>query len=256
MLTLCFRRHAYAFIVLSLATGATTLSAHADTFTDTYLAPGVQTPAGITSNYETFNSPTYVGGNLTTNFAGSSVTGTYTGGYQVYGANIYGGAGGTGNYLEVVGANSYTLTLSKGQNYLGLWFSALDVGNELQFYNGTNLVQSFLPSNFAALVGACPTAAPEPNFCGNPNSDFFNQNSGQQYAYLNFYDTSGTFNRIVFTETVPGYGFESDNHAVAMLSPGTPVVGTPIGATPEPSSIALLGTGLLAAGKVLRRRRA
>ena len=68
------RRYVFASLVLGFAAGAIVPSALADSFTDTYLAPGVQTPAGITSYYETFNNPSYVGGNLTTNFAGSSVT--------------------------------------------------------------------------------------------------------------------------------------------------------------------------------------
>ena len=231
---------AFSTLPVSLITVPT---AHADAFTITYLAPGVQTPASITTNYETFTTPTYVGGSLTTNFAGSSVTGTYSGAYQVYAANEYGGAG----------VNSYTLTLSQSQNYFGLWFSALDSGNQLQFYDGSTLVETFTPSNYAALVGVCPTSAPQPNYCGNPNSAFLNQDAGEQFAYLNFYDTTGSFNSIVFTDTVSGFGFESDNQAVAIVNPNNPI-GTVLNATPEPSTFVLLGSGILGMAAAARRR--
>ena len=32
--------------------------------------------------------------------------------------------------------------------------------------------------------------------CGNPNPAFNNQDPGEQYAYLNFFDSNGTFNKI------------------------------------------------------------
>ena len=57
-----------------VAFGAT--AALADTFNLSYLGPGVQTPA-VTNFYETFNGRF----NGTTNFNGSSITGTYSGGY-------------------------------------------------------------------------------------------------------------------------------------------------------------------------------
>ena len=220
-----------------------------DTFAVTYLAPGVQTPA-TTSNYETFDSG-LTGGNTTT-FNGSGITGTYSGSYTVVPASQYGGAGGTGQYISTVtpnGPSSYTLTLSQNVNYFGLWFSALDAGNQLAFYDGATLVYSFSPADYSTLVGACPNGSNP--YCGNPNPGFLGDDSGELFAYLNFLDTTGTFNTIVFTED-PAIGqFESDNQAVAQNV--TTIPGTPL-ATPEPSGLILLGTGALGMAGMLRRR--
>jgi hypothetical protein len=207
----------------------------ADTFSNTYLGAGVQTPSS-TNYFETFDGNF----NGTTNFNGSSITGTYSGTYRIVSSNKYGGAGGDGSFITT--RSSYTLTLSSQVNYFGMWFSALDAGNQLSFYNNDNLVFSFSPSDYAALVGACPTMVAQPNFCGNPNGSFSNLNANEQYAYLNFYDTDGSFNKIVFTENPQVGGFESDNHAVAQIhtQPG----GTPLSPVPEPSSFVLGLSGL------------
>jgi hypothetical protein len=174
-------------------------------------------------------------------------------------ANEYGGAGGTG-YFATVSNNSYTLKLTTsgnipGVNYFGLWFSALDNGNDLKFYEKNaggveTLLYDFTPKLFSSLVGACTGSNA---FCGNPTTGgtFSGQDSGEQFAFLNFFDTTGYFDEIVFTETT-GAGFESDNHTVAYLDPPNPS-GTVIGATPEPGSLVLLSTGLLALMSFKRR---
>ena len=231
-----------------LVLAASAHTAAADSFNVSYLAAGVQASSDSTF-VENFDSATVSGGTLTTHFNGSSVTGTYSGNFSLSTPNVFGGAGGTGKFITT--ASSYTLDLSSGVNYFGLWFSALDSGNQLAFYQGSNLLFSFSPATYAALVGACPTSAPAPNFCGNPNPTEAGDN-GQQYAFLNFFDATGSFNKVVFTENPQVGGFESDNHTLANLStiPG----GTPLSPVPEPSTLALLGTGLASVAGTIRRK--
>ena len=214
-------------------------AARADSFYISYLAPGVQTPAGITNNYETFDSlapyssfaKPYV-----TNFNGNSYSGTYSGTGRLLAADEYGGAGGTGTYLATSG--SYILAINKPVNYFGLWFSALDGENQLNFYNTGALVYSFSANDYGNTVGACPG---NPH-CGNPNQQFAGENGYQQYAYLNFYDPSGSFNEVQVTENDPFSGLESDNHAVDILT--SVPAGTEI--APEPKSLGLtVVSGLL-----------
>jgi hypothetical protein len=210
-----------------------------DAFTVSYLAPGVQTPAGVTTNYETFDGQpagTSLASPFVTTYGGSGYSGTYTGSLLWYAANQYGGAGGAGVYPEVVDGTSYSLSINPSANYFGVWFSALDAGNLLQFYNGTTLVYTFTPADYIGLVGGCPGGV----YCGNPNAAFLGEDNGQQFAYLNFYDPSGTFNNIVFSEIgFAGGGFETDNQAVATLTsaPG----GTVLNPVPEPASLGLAG---------------
>ena len=139
--------------LVALSAGA--VSASADTITASYLTAGTQT-ASATSNVETFDSASYNGSSYTTTFGGSSYVGTYTGSLQILSANQYGGAGGTGQYAAAAAGTSYTLTLNRGANFFGLWFSALDSGNVLQFYNGNTLLYTFGATQFTSLAGSCP----------------------------------------------------------------------------------------------------
>lgn len=248
-----FRVISLATIAIGSLVSAGVSSAMADTFHNTFLGPGVQVSPD--SNYvETFTN--FNG--TTTNFNGSPINGTYSGSFTISDPTQYGAAGGVGKVITTGG--SATLTLDTHVNYFGMWFSALDQGNQLFFYDDSTLVFTFTPSAYAQLVGACPTNDPEPNYCGNPNPAFYNQDAGEQFAFLNFFDTDGTFNKIVFTENPVVGAFESDNHTVAVLDHDP--TGTPLGAVPEPSTFVLGISGL--AGLVgsrrqllsLRRRRA
>jgi hypothetical protein len=247
------------FVLVALIGAGTASMLYGDTIVATYAPAGTQTPDTTTlcgsdsvcwiGEQQFLTSSVPAAGNfptlISTGGAGAEISGTYTGGLVIYSADQYGGAGGSGYYPELFASGgSYAVALTTsgglpGVNYFGMWFSALDAGNELQFYNGSTLLYTFTPALFASLVGACPNATNA--FCGNPNNK--TEDSGEQFAFLNFYDTNGYFDQVVFTESGGG-GFESDNHTVGYMNPVVPT-GTPI-VTPEPGSLALMLTGLLA----------
>jgi len=256
-----------ALVALVYAAAVATL--HADTIVVTYDAATVQTASGTplcgTSTEcwigeETFTSALPGGTSSYSTSLGNvgpvsgGVSGVYAG-YTRTVADQYGGAGGTGDYADVTGG-SYTITLTStltaagktvGVNYFGLWISALDADNVLQFYNGNTLVFTWTPAQTIAGLGACPNSSNL--FCGNPTTNFHGQDNGEQFVFLNFYDVSATFTKIVFNEP-DSSGFESDNHTVGYISSIVPV-GTVF--TPEPGSFALLSLGTLALIGLRRR---
>ena len=239
--------------------------APADTIVTSYNSAGAVSPSTAslcsgtarcivgTESFDAWNGASFV-----TDFGTSNeITGTYSGGFRNSAANQYGGAGGAGNYPVIFQSDgSYSVTLNHqsdipGLNYFGLWFSALDAGNLLQFYNHGSLVYSFTPANYAHLVGTCTSSNP---YCGNPNSAYLQQDSGEQFAFLNFSDTTGYFDQVVFSETGGG-GFESDNHTVGYISPSGSSTNsvTSTSVTPEPSTMVLM-TAFLGVGYGVRRR--
>jgi len=114
----------------------------------------------------------------------------------------------------------------------------------VEFYNDGSLVGALTPANVLASIGANPL------YFGNPNPAFLGQNRGEPYAFVNFYDTDGSFNKIVFREDPMVGGYESDNHTVGIYKDigGVPVV-------PEPGTYALMLLGLAGVAAVARRRK-
>ncbi len=239
--------------------------AEADAFNITYEPAGQESAnttalcsalgsGNCTVGTENFNEQsTGSGKSFTTDYGtGGTITGTYVNA-QINTADQYGGAGGTGNYAVTFASNggyqvNLSTTLSTGVNYFGFWLSALDAGNEVSFYKNGVDVYDFTPQQVIAALGSCYGSTPNP-YCGNPNSAFSGQDSGEQFVFVNFYDLAGSFDSIHFSEGAAGYGggYESDNHTVGYVTAETGIQ------VPEPASIVLFAGGV--AGLLALRRR-
>lgn len=171
--------------------------------------------------------------------------------------NAYGGATTNGTTTTVNGSNysvqstsvgspnnvvQTTLTLNSPIAYFGLWWSAGDSKNVLDFYSGNTKLAEFTTPNLLSKLPA--------DFKGNPNSGTYNgQDSSEPFAFINFYGENGvTWDKIVFRNNGSS-GFEADNYTVRSQAWGTipgesgPVPGvtvetlqtTPV---PEPGQVA------------------
>jgi hypothetical protein len=226
-------------------------AARADNFELNYEAPGVVNSTATFSEVgvETFNnlSPGMYS-SISATFGDTGITGTYTGpnGVQINSADQYGGAGGTGSYAVAFGSDPYTLTLNQSVNYFGYDLTALDPGNIVTFYNNGVEVGQVTPAQVSAVTSL--NAA----YYGNPNANFKGQDSGEAFAFINFYDTTGTFNEIAFSEAPTfGGGYESDNQTVGLFtqpSTASPVVEAPLPLLgSSPVAVIVLAAGFLAA---------
>jgi hypothetical protein len=205
---------------------------------------------------------------FTTNFgtsgAGSTITGTYTAasakGIQINAADQYGGAGGVGKYAVAFENTPYSLTLSSdvagGVNYFGFWLSALDKGNSVTFYGDKG--QKLFTFNPVDVIKAVDLAAKPSLYYGNPNAKFKGQDGGEPFVFLNFFDTNGSFSKVVFNEVNNGGGYESDNHTVGhyeTMGQGTKVnLVQSVSGVPEPSTWAMMGLGFAGLGFLGYRR--
>lgn len=213
--------------------------------TTTFLGTGPGAQFGI----ETFDGRSTGVSTFTTNFGGSPISGTYTG-VNVIDANQYGGVGNTGQYAVAgLGENSsYSVTFDQtgenGINYFGYWLSALDAGNSLEFWSGGSLLGTFDPTDVIAFVGGAGSP-----YYGNPATGEVDH---EPFVFVNFYNTQGTFDKIVFKQGPGTAGYESDNHTVGWyVDQG----GTPVPAVPEPTTWAMMILGFGAVGGVMRSNR-
>ncbi|MCC5656995.1 hypothetical protein LC608_08335 [Nostoc sp. XA010] len=244
-------------VVLSLAT--VTRPVMAASFTISIEDPTIQT-----ANYSNLvNTRVQNFDALTTGYSATGFTwvdgGTNIGSYTntlLVDKDQYGGAGGTGKYFDVdtnrSGANKQTastLNLTTAQSYFGLWWSAGDANNVLEFYSKGNLVERITTADVVSYIAKLPNKT---SYYGNPNSAFKNQNSGEPYAFINFYDVAGTFDQVQFTN-IGGTGFESDNHTVATGYKS--ITGNVIRAVPESSSVlGVFVIGFVGVASVLTRQ--
>ena len=236
-------------------------------------APGVEnTSAKLDfSGVETFNSlkPGITTTPIDQTFSNSAnpattMTMDYTGanGVQIYGANRNGGAGGTGSYIVAFGATPYTVNFSStnlpsGTNYFGFWLSSLDGNNQAKFYNTQG--QLLLTFNAKDVVGLINKQADASAYYGDPDKNFKGLDSTEPYVFLNFYDTSGSFAKVVFSQLPGGGGYESDNQTVgnytgAVTGMRVPLLSSIPGAVPETATWMMMIVGFGVIGCAARHR--
>lgn len=145
-------------------------------------------------------------------------------------ADAYGGAADilnpSGSLYSLQGAGSgvlaSTLTLDSKSSYFGMWWSAGDAKNVLEFYDGDTLMGRFTTSS---LMEPLPSS-----YDGNPLNRSINR--GEPYGFINFFgDEQTAWDRVVFTNEGSS-GFESDNYTTRVAAwnplvdgalPGVPV---------------------------------
>ncbi|WP_392482538.1 hypothetical protein [Nostoc sp. C110] len=194
----------------------------------------------------------------TTGYSAAGLQWTGVGSYTntlIVDKDQYGGANGTGKYFDVDTSRSgngqtvSTLNLTTAQSYFGLWWSAGDANNVLEFYSKGTLVERITTADVVSYIAKLPNNT-STSYYGNPNSP--TQNKSEPYAFINFYDVAGTFDQVKFTN-VGGTGFESDNHTVATGYKS--ITGNVIRAVPESSSVlGVFAIGFVGAASVMTRR--
>lgn len=181
-------------------------------------------------------------------------------------ADQYGGAANTQYSVQGVGTSvsKTILNLNTASAYFGLWWSAGDASNVLDFYSGANgtgtLMAEFTTASLLKALGKA--------YDGNPNAGpNLGKDSNEPFAFINFFAVEGTtWSSVVFTNSSSS-GFESDNYTSRVEAynaatdgnmPGVlleAITGTQVVAlVPEPNAsmaMALFG-GLSVAGTVAR----
>lgn len=159
--------------------------------------------------------------------AGSTNIGSFSN-VSFHSADVYGGAGGINNYITEA-----TLTLNTEASYFGLWWSAGNGGNILEFYRSDTLVAQFTSDILTSLSSS---------YDGNPSGPYSGANTNEKYAFLNFYGSNGfTFDKI----QSKGGGFENDNWTIRNPAYGSALYSsTENSATLPGTYVASLATGL------------
>ena len=187
---------------------------------------------------------------------------------NILNADQYGGANNSKYSVQGVGSSvtKTILNLNAPSNYFGLWWSAGDASNVLDFYSGANgtgtLVAEFTTGN---LLKVLPKA-----YDGNPNTGTYSgKDASEPFSFLNFFATPGNAWASVVFRNSSGSGFEADNVSsrVAVYDATTdgPMPGVVFEAingthetlvqAPEPgATLAMIFVGLASAGSPLLRR--
>ena len=252
-------------VVLALMTVGEGSIFGASSMVVTYEVAGVMTSPVLSSYTYDFNS-IGTGSKSNISWTGWGGTGTFSS-VKVNPPDTYGGAN-SSNYAFSSDSTQTTLVLSTRVSYFGMWWSAGDSGNILDFYSGATKIFTFTSSVLDGL---------STSYNGNPNSAFRGQNSSQKYAFINFFVQSGEqIDKVI----ARGSNFESDNWTLRdpayglVVGDGATLPGTAVAqynvndagsqttvtdvsqinntSVPEPSSLSLIALGL---GSFLALRR-
>lgn len=190
-------------------------------------AAGVQntTVALSRSGVETFDGPAASNLAAVSDFGGSAYVGAYSAHDVVATGSEYGGAGGSGYFA--MGHGVVTIDVTGRSNYFGLWASAIDTNNAIEFWRDGVLIDHIQPLAMG-LTGS---------YLGNPNASFLGRDRNQAFAFIN-YHVFGGFDEVRLVQGFAGM-FESDNNTVGLI--------------PEPAAWLLLVAGFGLVGARLRR---
>jgi hypothetical protein len=253
-------------VVLALATVGEGSIFGASSMVVTYEVAGVMSSPVLSSYTYDFNS---IGTGIKSNISwtGWGGTGNFSS-VMVNAVDVYGGANNS-SYTAASESTQTILNLSTAVSYFGMWWSAGDAGNILDFYNGGTKIFTFTSPVLSGLSSS---------YNGNPNSGSNRGgNSGEKYAFINFFvQTGAQIDKII----ARGGGFESDNWTLRdpayglVVGDGATLPGTAVAqynvndagsqttvtdvsqinntSVPEPSSLSLIALGL---GSLLALRR-
>lgn len=215
-----------ALTLLTIAVLAVALNA-------TTITVSVTTSGGMTSSVAGVTTNTFNGASLNMPYSPYTENGTtYTGDFGFYQGSLDGyhraPTGDPTTYISVPSDNagsaaSFSITgFGAGTNYFGLYWGSLDAYNWISFSNATSTVtlSGTDISNLTGIPFDCPP-------CGQPAAT----------TYFNFY-TSEAFTKVTLGSS--NRALETDNHSFATV--------------PEPSSLGLLGSGVLMLVARMRRK--